>query len=274
MSEDFSSIDLELLSEFIEMSATWTTTAEGGLETTSSTESQAIDGYPSYYKGKGLELMEEVMEVWKENRLAAKVIYDDVSNDMSVDPARIPNERIEQALHESGLLKAPDVVEVEFGERIGLEPISGFSDDPVCTSNGNFVHYDTDIETAGFAQIIDHRRTYNSLMSGRKGLFGFGWSSILDMQLVVDSDTVRVTLPDGAVIPFAPDSSGGFVPNRRRMLRVDKVDDGWIVREGAERTWLFDLDGALFSGRFGRASSLSSVMSRRWLWPSSCRGDR
>ncbi len=269
MSDQFSSIDIDLLATFIESSATETTAVQGDVEQVQTQEQNLVaisDGdirhdlgdnnftTQNKYAGNGLAMMAAVMDVWKENRLAAKLIHDDVSGDKSVDPANIPNGRIEGVLDENGLLEAPEVVPIEIGEIIGAEPYSGFSDDPVCTFNGNFVYYDTDIETPGFAQVINLKRTYNSLMSQRRGMFGFGWTSLLDMRVADDADVVRVTLSDGAVIPFVQDENGEYVPNRRRMIQVNKTVDGWVVRQGAERIWLFDLDGKIVGGGFNEAS--------------------
>lgn len=57
---------------------------------------------------------------------------------------------------------------MEPGRRLGLDPISGFADDPVCTFNGNFVHVECDLSTPGFAELIIVERVYNALVAGRR----------------------------------------------------------------------------------------------------------
>ena len=70
--------------------------------------------------------------------------------------------------------------------------------DPVNEATGNFVQQATDIHipgVAGFDLVIS--RTYNSL-DERAGVFGYGWSSLLDTRLRIANDgTIDVRYPDG-----------------------------------------------------------------------------
>ena len=67
---------------------------------------------------------------------------------------------------------------VRSGHDVGLPPTSGFVDDPICAANGNMIHQDVDLQFPGIAAALEIRRTYNSLLSRRRGAFGVGSSSI------------------------------------------------------------------------------------------------
>mgnify|MGYP006179431097 CR=1 FL=1 len=65
----------------------------------------------------------------------------------------------------------------------------GLVDDPINAANGNFVHRDVDLVFPGTSAALDLHRWYNSLAADRIGVFGAGWTSVLD----VDEATVRIT---------------------------------------------------------------------------------
>lgn len=169
-------------------------------------------------------------------------------------------------------------IDAEPGELIGLPPTSGYADDPICTANGNFVHQETDIGFVGFAQAINAERTYNAMAAGQSGVFGQGWSSLLDMRVDVDSlGAVRVRLADGATVPFSRGPDGAFLPNHRRRLQVEQDDrEGtWRLTNGVGAAWEFDTDGALTGGSVDFASfriersqgsvRVSEARSGRWV---------
>ena len=144
-------------------------------------------------------------------------------------------------------------ITAEAGVLLGMPPTSGYSDDPVCMANGNFVHQETEIDVIGFGAVIAPVRTYNALAYEVEGLFGGGWSSLLDMSVTDSGDSVGVRFVDGAWLTFARDAdSGGFVRQRQRNLDLRPAGDGWEL-VGEDDTWHFDGEGRISGGSSGYA---------------------
>jgi len=90
---------------------------------------------------------------------------------------------------------------------MGTPPTNGFADDPVNTSSGNFLEPEIDLPFTGAASALRHTRMYNSLDT-RVGVFGPGWSSVLDIRLEWGDDGAEVVLDDGRVVQFARSGDG------------------------------------------------------------------
>jgi len=79
---------------------------------------------------------------------------------------------------------------------------------PVNVTNGNMYLQQTDYRLPGIGAGLDITRTYNSTKQ-TAGLFGVGWSSILDESVVAYGTLlVRLNLADGRAVYFARDSVG------------------------------------------------------------------
>jgi RHS repeat-associated protein len=79
---------------------------------------------------------------------------------------------------------------------------------PVNVTNGNMYLQQTDYRLPGIGEGLELTRTYNSRKQS-SGLFGIGWSSILDESVVGYGNLlVRLNLPDGRAVYFARDSVG------------------------------------------------------------------
>ena len=264
---DSCSVDVELLATFVATGRTEADDAETERVAVASLEADTVDRCLSgYWSGTGLGLMAALLEVWGENHGAADVVrqavidadvlgYQSAAGGGAEGLVAVPNSVIRQALFDFGYTTGPDVLEVAAGERIGADPISGFADDPVSTLNGNFVHRERDLVTGGLGGLIDIRRSYNSVAARRRGLFGAGWSSLLDMRADSGPDgAVVVTRLDGSLALFRPDGNGEFEPNRRRLLQLRRHGDGLVLEEGADCLFEFGPDGSLQAGSYGRAS--------------------
>lgn len=84
--------------------------------------------------------------------------------------------------------------------------------DPVA-STGNHVQRFTDLQIPGIGLDFSLNRTYNSF-DEREGVFGYGWSSILDTYLRLARDgSVDVRMPDGSGFYFEADGEG-YVPEQ------------------------------------------------------------
>jgi YD repeat-containing protein len=151
-----------------------------------------------------------------------------------------------------GMAPEAGLVSFDAQEMVGDPVTSGFVNDPVNAATGNFVHADRDLRFPGFGAVLDVVRAYNSFNAGRVGLFGRGWTSLLDVALEVDgaaAGVVRLRFTDGAVVPFTTDGTGGWAPNVRRRMRLEVTDSGWRVeRHNGRREWHFDSDGSLTGG--------------------------
>ena len=80
--------------------------------------------------------------------------------------------------------------------------------EPVNVTNGNMHLQQTDYRLPGMAEGLEITRTYNS-RNQTSGLFGVGWSSMLDESVVAyGALLVRLNLPDGRAVYFARDSVG------------------------------------------------------------------
>lgn len=68
---------------------------------------------------------------------------------------------------------------------------------PVNVTNGNMYLQQTDYHLPGIGDGLEITRTYNS-RNQTAGLFGYGWSSILDESVVAyGTNLLRLNLPDG-----------------------------------------------------------------------------
>jgi RHS repeat-associated protein len=122
---------------------------------------------------------------------------------------------------------------------------------PVNVTNGNMYLQQTDYRLPGFGGGLEITRTYNSRMQ-RAGLFGFGWSSILDESIkTYDATLLRLTLADGRAVYFArPTTTAPYVPVPPGDFHgqiVQNVDNTFTLtlRDGAVHQ--FDASGKLLS---------------------------
>jgi hypothetical protein len=78
--------------------------------------------------------------------------------------------------------------------------------EPVNVTNGNMYLQQTDYRLPGIGDGLEITRTYNS-KNQTAGLFGYGWSSILDESVVAyGTNLLRLNLPDGRAAYFTRSS--------------------------------------------------------------------
>lgn len=86
--------------------------------------------------------------------------------------------------------------------RIAGDPqTSGYADDPVNTTTGNFVEREVDLGFTGGLASLGFARTYNSVLDG-VGALGPGWASCADERLVLDEEGARWVRPSGRHVVF------------------------------------------------------------------------
>ncbi|MCX7568896.1 DNRLRE domain-containing protein [Tumebacillus sp. DT12] len=115
-------------------------------------------------------------------------------------------------------------------DAIGLEEFWGYSKDGVNVSNGNLVLQETDLSIQGRGVPVELKRTHNSRRMAVAGLFGYGWQTNWDMQLV-DSGSGPITLIDGDGTRhiFGQRADGVYKANGGVYLDLVKNADGTYV---------------------------------------------
>lgn len=146
---------------------------------------------------------------------------------------------ISAALASAGVGVHRDDFTIEPFSAIGTPPTTGFADDPVNTATGNFLEPEHDLQFAGAAASLAMTRMYNSL-DDRTGIFGLGWSSILDTRLELDDEGASFVMADGRQIDFP------------------RAGAGWDRGVG-ENYWLEELPASAFTSR-GVTVSIDRVL--------------
>ncbi|MFD0704781.1 DUF6531 domain-containing protein, partial [Alloscardovia venturai] len=152
----------------------------------------------------------------------------------------------------------------------GMPVSTGFADDPVNTVTGNFVEPEIDIAFMGAASSLACMRMYNSHIAYMQnsglsdapsiGVYGIGWSSILDQRMVITDDSVTWIHDDGrqSVFPLNIDNDATRANNENFWARKttlaetrligDFADSGassdvWLINDNHGTQWVFDTDG-------------------------------
>jgi RHS repeat-associated protein len=143
---------------------------------------------------------------------------------------------------------------------IGQTPHPG---EPVNVTNGNMYLQQTDYRLPGIGDGLEITRTYNS-KNQTAGLFGYGWSSILDESVVAyGTNLLRLNLPDGRAVyltrssPSAPyDAVGAF--NFYGQV-VKNGDNTYTLTFKDGRVHQFNSNGRLmsFADRNGNTTTLT-----------------
>ncbi len=139
----------------------------------------------------------------------------------------LSNSAINAALHAAGIDANRKDLTIDPPQAYGNPPTTGYANDPVNTSTGNFLENESDLGFPGAAGLLGLGRCYNSF-DPSAGAFGIGWSSVAEAGLSFDSDEgqAHLRLPDG------------------RQLVFPRLGDGWDRAVG-ESAWLTssDVDG-------------------------------
>ncbi|WP_170175750.1 DUF6531 domain-containing protein [Propionibacterium australiense] len=121
-------------------------------------------------------------------------------------------------LQAAGVAETRRPLDVQAPSIQGDPQTSGYADDPVNTTTGNFVEPETDLSFTGGAASLVFTRMYNSL-SASVGVFGPGWASTADERLVFNDE--------GAV----------WVQASGRHVVFPRLADGWDRADG-DSFWL------------------------------------
>jgi len=134
--------------------------------------------------------------------------------------------------------------------------------EPINVTNGNMYIQQTDYRSSGFGG-LSIVRTYNS-KNQFAGLFGYGWSSILDESIVVyGPDLLRLSMPDGRAVYLARQTGGNTytpkLPLNFYGQVVKNVDNTFTLTFQDGRVHQFNTNGRLvsFADRNGNITTLT-----------------
>ena len=148
-------------------------------------------------------------------------------------------------------------IEVDPPTGFGSPPTTGYSNDPVNTSTGNFTETELDLGFPGAAADLQLTRYYNSL-DATVGGFGRGWTSWTDVALEVDTDAARLRLPDGREITF-PRLGDGWdrAAGENLWLRAEPDGSGFVLTGSTGLRWDLRADGRLRRTGSGPGSTVT-----------------
>ena len=119
----------------------------------------------------------------------------------------VANSALTASLRAHGVAAQRQDLSIDPPTAYGNPPTTGYANDPVNTSTGNFIENEVDLGFAELSQTLSLRRTHNSC-SDRVGAFGPGWGSWAEARLTIDVDGARVALPDGREVVFPRHGDG------------------------------------------------------------------
>ncbi|WP_144760259.1 DUF6531 domain-containing protein [Curtobacterium sp. 9128] len=168
------------------------------------------------------------------------------------DVSTVSDSALAAALQAAGVGASRSDVQFDPPTAYGAQPTTGFSMDPVNTTTGNFLEPEVDLAFAGASAALQVTRMYNSL-DDRVGVFGLGWSSVLETRLLLDDEGASFVGADGRQIRFPRDGAGwsrGIGENRWLATedgllvvrdnaggRIDFTPSGqWLGQRGAPGT--------------------------------------
>ena len=186
--------------------------------------------------------------------------------------ASLSDQALSLVLQNAGVSASRQALEVPPLALVGMAPTTGFADDPINTATGNFVEPETDIAFPSSASALAVTRTYNSIIAVSQfranedapsvGVFGLGWSSILDQRLIVSDNEIEWVQDDGRHVLFSMPDSQNYGPIRAvdenfwiaksslaatsfaESLGKGLTDDVWLVSNNEGCRWAFSVDGS------------------------------
>ena len=196
--------------------------------------------------------------------------------------ASLSNHALAFALENAGLADSinRDSLKIPKVALVGIVPSTGYADDPVNTATGNFIEPETDLVFAGGNTGLEFSRMYNSLVAVSQrvggmdesdmGVFGLGWSCVLDQHFEEREDCFVWVREDGREISFdlanlpvtdAPvsdspvsDSSDSLVSSglsgfsgslhaREDNFWLESNGTGWLIHDNTGVRWSFTRSG-------------------------------
>ncbi len=170
----------------------------------------------------------------------------------------LSNSALAAALQAAGVSATRQDIVIDPPSAYGHPPTTGYADDPVNTSTGNFLESEADLGFAGACGALVFSRTYNSL-NDTAGALGLGWSSWTEAGLRFDDEAAHLVLPDGRQVTFAR-LGAGWDRAVGESLWLERTDDGLQVRGNDGTRWSFTTAGRLVE----RSSGPGSAVRLEW----------
>lgn len=176
----------------------------------------------------------------------------------------VSDEAIAACLEAAGVAENRKPLDVASPQIMGDPQTSGYADDPVNTTTGNFVEPEADLVFTEAGASLEFERVYNSVSSSHDsddapgaGAFGPGWSSTADERLVVDDEGATWVRATGrhVVFPRAGAGWGRAVGENLWLEALDAADSsdstaagargagGFVVSDNEGGRWCFDVAG-------------------------------
>ncbi|WP_187977399.1 DUF6531 domain-containing protein [Mycetocola sp. JXN-3] len=169
--------------------------------------------------------------------------------------SRLADSALLAALSSAGVAAQREGIVIEPAQAFGVPPTTGFTNDPVNTSTGNFLETEIDLGFIGASASLVASRTYNSLDLGA-GAFGPGWGSIFDTRLDLGDEGASIVLPDGRTQNF-PRLGDGW----DRAV----AENAWLTREAPGTAWLAGDDAEVLVVRDNAGSRWIFSPGGAWL---------
>jgi RHS repeat-associated protein len=136
---------------------------------------------------------------------------------------------------------------IERTDSQGEVPWQGYSPDPVNTFIGNFIYHYTDFTLHEPGPDLELNRFYNA-QSSHVGLFGLGWSTLLDMRIREMDNTLFqgaiLYFPDGRTINF-PANGDGFDRAKTSFATLERDGSGYLLTKVDQTRYWFNDQGRL-----------------------------
>ncbi|MCJ1714542.1 DUF6531 domain-containing protein [Curtobacterium sp. VKM Ac-2922] len=161
------------------------------------------------------------------------------------------------ALAAAGVSQSRQDIEFDPPTAYGAQPTTGFSMDPVNTGTGNFLEPELDLAFTGASASLRVTRMYNSL-DDHVGLFGPGWSSVLETRLVLDDEGATFVGGDGRQIRF-PRAADGWARGVGENRWLAAEGDQLVVRDNAGERIAFTPSGLWTGQRGGTGTGVQVV---------------
>ncbi|QFZ19014.1 RHS repeat-associated core domain-containing protein [Saccharothrix syringae] len=153
------------------------------------------------------------------------------------------------------------VPQPEVTSRVSSSPL-GLSEEDFDPQTGNYTTAAVDATVTTVGPQLTVTRTYNSLDPRRDGMFGAGWTSGYDVELVPDDDgsgNVVVTYPDGQAVRFGRNADGTYAAPSGRVASLTADSTSWKLLDKSGTTYQFAPTGRLT--RITDVSARSVVLS-------------
>lgn len=158
---------------------------------------------------------------------------------------------LEAGLRAAGVSVTRADIQVSSPTLSGIDPATGYIEDPVNSATGNFVLPETDVVFGGPSQGLAISRMYNSTLAAAYdepeacGVLGPGWSTILDQRLIVTDEQARWVRDDGREIVFPLTGRNG-ASGSPTAEGCHTVEGPW--RAAQDNVWISRGDAADLAG--------------------------